>query len=269
MYKKYYKRFILIFILISTIYCQSMHPFPPLYLVTVPTSGTLPEGSYSLEGLLIDNGGIVSRLSIGVSNNLTLGVSWGVQHLIGDIKPSLNKSYPDYHFKYRIWNEDFQKPGVVFGFDSQGRGKFNQIIHPEINNGEQLFRYDQKSWGYYLVISKNYNLMGNLGIHIGINKTLETEDGDTDPNIFFGIDKELNQSFSLMFEYDAMLNDNDDDYELEDLSIGKGIGYLNAGLRWAIADNLLLELNFNDINRNQKISETAHREFKILYSKKF
>jgi hypothetical protein len=66
-----------------------------------------------------------------------------------------------------------------------------------------------------------------------------------------------------------MLNDNSNAYDYEDISIGKGIGYLNAGIRWAIAENLLLELNFNDINRNQKVSETAHREFKVLYSKSF
>ena len=59
------------------------------------------------------------------------------------------------------------------------------------------------------------------------------------------------------------------EYDYEDLSLGKGIGYVNAGFRWSISDNLLLELNFNDINRNQNISETAHREFKILYSQKF
>ena len=39
-----------------------------------------------------------------------------------------------------------------------------------------------------------------------------------DLNIFFGIDKELNRSFSLLIEYDAALNDNDDKYELEDFA---------------------------------------------------
>ena len=56
-----------------------------------------------------------------------------------------------------------------------------------------------------------------------------------------------------MFEYDAMLNDNKGEYDYQDLSFGKGLGYLNAGLRWAISENLLLELNFNDIRRNQNI----------------
>ena len=110
--------------------------------------------------------------------------------------------------------------------------------------------------------------MGNLGLHIGINKSLESYD-DGDINLFIGIDKEINKSISFMMEYDAMLNDNDNEYDYEELTIGKGVGYLNAGVRWLIADNILVELNFNDINRNQKISQTAHREFKFIYSKKF
>lgn len=263
----YYKSLILF--LLSLFLAQEAHPYPPLYLVTIPTSGTLPRGSYSVEGLLVDNGGLVSRLSIGLSNNLTLGFSWGVQHLIGDAKPSLSKRYPDYHFKYRIWNEDFAKPGIVFGFDSQGRGKFTKLDIISINE-QPFYRYEQKSFGYYLSMSKNYLILGgNLGFHLGINKTLETDDGDDDFNVFIGLDKEINRSIILMIEYDAMLNDNNNEYDYEDLSLGKGIGYLNAGLRWSFSDNILLELNFNDINRNQKISETAHREFKILYSQEF
>ena len=141
MYKIYYKS--LIFILVSLFIAQDTHPYPPLYLVTVPTSGTLPKGTYSMEGLLVDDGGIRSRLSIGISDNLTLGFSWGVQNLIGDIRPSLTKSYPDYHFKYRIWNEDFSKPAIVFGFDSQGRGEFTKIDISSIND-EPFYRYNQK-----------------------------------------------------------------------------------------------------------------------------
>ena len=84
MYKFFYKNFI--FITFSIIFCQANHPYPPLSLITIPTSGVLPYGTYSLEGLLIDDGGVVPRLSIGITDNLTLGVSWGIQDLIGDQK---------------------------------------------------------------------------------------------------------------------------------------------------------------------------------------
>lgn len=256
----------ILFIFLSLAVCQSNHPYPPLHLITIPTSGVLPYGNYSLEGLLIDNGGMVPKLSIGISQKLTLGVSWGIQNLIGDNKISFNKDYPEYHFKYRLFDEDMVKPAVVIGFDSQGRGRYREVINQD--NSESYFRYQHKSFGYYLVASKNYLLMGNMGVHIGLNKSLESYDDD-DINLFIGIDKEINKSISFMMEYDAMLNDNDNQYDYEELTIGKGIGYLNAGFRWLIADNILVELNFNDINRNQKVSQTAHREFKFIYSKKF
>ena len=65
----------------------------------------------------------------------------------------------------------FQFGFIVVGFDSQGRGKFTKINVLNINE-EPFYRYNQKSLGYYLTISKNYKALGgNLGMHIGINKT--------------------------------------------------------------------------------------------------
>jgi len=122
-----------------------------------------------------------------------------------------------------------------------------------------------------MVLSKNWNMLGNLGLHAGVSKSLsENSDGDKDINVFFGIDKELNRSFSLLVEYDAALNDNlgEGDYALNDITFGKGKGYLNAGIRWAMSPNLMLEINFNDINQNTN-SEYTNREIKVMYSESF
>ena len=42
----------ILFILIACIFTQSEQPYPPLDLVSVPTSGTLPRGSYTYETYL-------------------------------------------------------------------------------------------------------------------------------------------------------------------------------------------------------------------------
>ena len=118
----------ILFVLLAFTLSQSSHPYPPLYLITIPTSGVLPYGNYSLEGLLINQGGIVPKLSIGISQKLTLGVSWGIQNLIGDSRITFNKDYPEYHFKYRIFDEDLVKPALVIGFDSQGRGQYRNCL---------------------------------------------------------------------------------------------------------------------------------------------
>jgi len=254
---------------------QIEQPYPPLNLVSIPTAGTLPRGSFTLESLLITDGGMVPRLSVGFTDNFSFGVSFGVQNLIGGNKPSINKTTPEVQIKYRIFDESEKMPALVYGLDTQGRGLYHAVdsisTHGISNSTVKLNRYDQKAWGMYMVMSKNWNFLGNLGLHAGISKSLsENDDGDKDINVFFGIDKELNRSFSLLVEYDAALNDNfgGGDYALNDITFGKGKGYLNAGIRWAMSPNLMLEINFNDINQNTN-SEYTNREIKVMYSESF
>jgi len=254
---------------------QIEQPYPPLNLVSIPTAGTLPRGSFTLESLLITNGGMVPRLSVGFTNNFSFGVSFGVQNLIGENKPSLNRTTPEVQIKYRIFDESEKMPALVYGLDTQGRGLYHAVdsisTHGISDSTVTLNRYDQKAWGMYIVMSKNWNFLGNLGLHAGISKSLsENDDGDKDPNIFFGFDKELNRSFSFLVEYDAALNDNlgKGDYAFNDITFGKGKGYLNAGIRWAMSPNLMLEINFNDINQNTN-SEYTNREIKVMYSESF
>ena len=257
------------FLILLTIICntglaQIEQPYPPLNLVTIPTAGTLPRGSFTLETLLINNGGVVPRLSVGFTDNFSFGMSFGVQNLIGVNKPSINKTAPEVQIKYRVFDESEKWPALVYGLDTQGRGHYN-YTDTLITPGDTLTlnRYDQKAWGMYMVMSKNWNLLGNLGLHGGISKSLsENDDGDNDINIFLGFDKELNRSFSLLVEYDTALNDDGN------IEYRKGNGYLNAGIRWAMSANLMLEINFNDINQNT-YSEYTNREIKVMYSESF
>ena len=268
------------FIALLTFLCnigwtQIEQPYPPLNLVSIPTAGTLPRGSFTLESLLITDGGMVPRLSVGFTDNFSFGVSFGVQNLIGGNKPSINKTTPEVQIKYRIFDESEKMPALVYGLDTQGRGLYHAVDSISTlgisDSTVTLNRYDQKAWGMYIVMSKNWNFLGNLGFHAGISKSLsENDDGDKDPNVFCGFDKELNRSFSFLVEYDAALNDNlgEGDYALNDITFGKGKGYLNAGIRWAISPNLMLEINFNDINQNTN-SEYTNREIKVMYSESF
>ena len=42
----------------------------------------------------------------------------------------------------------------------------------------------------YMVMSKNWKLLGNLGLHAGISKSIsENDDRDNDINYFIGCDK--------------------------------------------------------------------------------
>ena len=277
-----FKKILLAFIVFSVLFPQENHPYPPLDLVSIPTSGTLPRGSYTIEALLTKNGGLVPKIMIGLNNNFSLGMSFGIQNFIGEDELKKNKDLPEVHLKYRIFEESESRPAFLIGVDTQGFGPYIEnadyktgVIDTDGNHvleTREINRYEQKAWGIYAVASKNWSAMGNLGFHVGINRnTFEKKDNDKSINYFFGLDKELNRSFSLLLEYNAALNDGVEhsasDPDLDGLTIGKGKGFLNAGLRWTIANNLLIEVNLKDINLDD--DDYINREVKIMYSEKF
>ena len=124
-------------------------------------------------------------------------------------------------------------------------------------------------YGVYIVCSRNWQALGNFGLHVGINKNItEEEDRDDDLNLFFGFDKELNRSFSIFAEYN-FARDDDDFSDENDLVIREGNGYLNAGLRWSATENLMLEINLNDFAKNNQNSDNINRELKVIYFEQF
>ena len=76
------KYYINIFIFLSFTFSQAEQPYPPLDLVTIPTSGTLPKGSFTLESLLIKDGGIIPKLSVGITDNFYIGLSFLITWII-------------------------------------------------------------------------------------------------------------------------------------------------------------------------------------------
>ena len=257
----------IIFILISLIYTQSEQPYPPLDLVTIPTAGTLPRGSYTYETVLSKNGTFMPKLSIGLTHNLTIGISYGIQELIGNEDPIYNPQ-PGFSVKYRAYEENSKIPAIVIGLNTQGKGIYQSTSIPT-----EIARYEQKAHGFYVAASRNWKLLGNLGLHMGLSKNIWESSGDPndddDINLFFGIDKEINRSFSFLIEYDAALNDNEDEYDPEDITIGRGKGFLNAGIRWTVVPNVMIEINFNDIRKNMDGAEYTNREIKFMYSESF
>ena len=256
---------IVILFFISIIFPQIEHPYPPLELVSIPTAGTLPKGSYTYETTLTKNGGVTPKLAVGLTDNFTFGFAYGIQNLIGNDEPSFNNQ-PGFILKYRAYSESIKWPALVVGLNTQGKGSY--LLKEGFDSG----RYEQKALGFYLSASKNWNFLGNLGIHAGLSKnSWEILDGDDDINFFIGLDKELNRSFALLLECDAGLNDSDN--KIEELTFGRGKGYVNLALRWVVAPNLLVEINFNDIRKNSTIDnkqvEYTNREIKVMYSESF
>ena len=262
------KKYMIILTLASLIFSQSEQPYPPLELVSIPTAGTLPKGSYTYETTLSKGGTVMPRLVIGLTSSLSIGISYGMNGIIGNSEPDFNM-HPGFHLKYRAFDESTTSPAFLLGVNTQGKGKYTEAEKEGVG---PINRYEQKALGFFMSMSKNWDFFGNLGFHIGLNKNFWEETGnpadDNQLNIFFGFDKELNRSFSLLLECDSGLNDNQDEYEFEDLTFGRGKGFVNAGIRWSMAPNILVEVNFNDIRKTSN-AKYVNREIKIMYSESF
>ena len=251
------KQTILPLFIISAIFGQD-YP-PPTDLITVPTAGTLVRGSFSMDMRIQDEGGMVLGLSAGITDRFQFGLSYGSPNLIGD-DSLIWYPRPEAKLKYLLIDEKMSFPGIAFGMNTQGLGHYY--------SEDSLQRYDTKALGVYLSASKNWQSpIGNMGLHSGINYSfLETTDGDEDPNLFFGVDLELNPEFSILVEYNSALNEND--MTAKTMSISKG-GYLNAAFRWSFVESLYLELDLNNLLFDDEKVEYFKREIKITYIEYF
>ena len=106
-----------------------------------------------------------------------------------------------------------------------------------------------------------------MGFHFGANSNFtETTDGDEDINFFGGFDLEFNPELSLLAEYNAALNQNS--MTAKTISLSRG-GYLNAGLRWSLFQNIHIEIHFNNLLFDEEKVSYFNRELKVNYIEYF
>lgn len=245
-----------IFFTVGVIFAESTYP-PPTELVTVPTSGTLVRGSFAMDMRIQKNGGFTSGLIVGISDRMQFGMSFGASNLIGD--DSLQwYPHPEVNLKYRLIDENKSLPGISIGLNTQGYGAYNSTLE----------RYQTKAYGLYAAASKNWRTpLGNTGLHAGINQNfLESNDKDDDQSIFVGFDLEINPELSILAEYNAALNENNN--KAKDIALNNG-GYLNAAIRWTFVDRLHIELDFNNLLFDKDKVDYFNRELKIIYIEYF
>ena len=248
----------IIVLLISIVHLVKAQEYPPpTDLISVPTAGTLMRGSFSMDMRIQDEGGLVLGLSAGITDRFQFGMSFGSPNLIGDENLEWYPR-PEAKLKYLIVDENLSMPALALGLNTQGSGDFVDTLQ----------RYEIKALGLYGAMSKNWKSpLGNIGLHTGLNYSfLETEDGDSDPNLFFGIDVEFNPEFSFLLEYNSALNENG--MTARTMSVSKG-GYLNAALRWSFVESLHLELHLNNLLFDDEEVDYFKRELKITYIEYF
>jgi hypothetical protein len=245
------KKVLLILFLLTATILFAQDELQPQYLIDLPTAGALERGSYAINLRLFGNGGLLADVAVGVTPRFMFGLSFGGENIVGEGEVNWNPE-PGIQARFRVIDESYVTPAITLGFDSQGFGA----------HVDTLDRFLNKSRGLFAVASKNYDFLHNLGLHGGINYSLENDDNDKDLNFFIGADLSFNRELRVMLEYDFARNDNENDQ-----IFGAGEGYLNAGARWSVSENFYLQGMVKNLFKNGPNGVT--REIKIGYFEYF
>jgi hypothetical protein len=245
--------FIIQLVLISAISSNAQYYYAPVTdLVDAPTAGMLPSGSFALSIRSERNGGVLGGMTVQPMEAFLMGVEYGGENIIGSGDVDWNPRV-EFEGKLRLLQEGYAIPTFALGFTSQGYNGYDEIRE----------RYYIKSKGFYGVASKGFRLLGHLGLHGGINRTLEGDgenvDDDKDVSFFFGLDKGFGESISFILEYDLALNDDEDD----GVGVADANGYFNMGIRWNYMGTLFVEFDFRNLREHR--NQDKNRAVKLEY----
>lgn len=220
-------------------------------LIDMPAAGILEKGYVGVSNNIMPDGVLISRLEVGVFENVSFGISYGGANIVGSGKPHWY-NLPGINIRFRIVNESISFPALTIGFDSQGKGL-------EIDS---INRYQFKSPGFFIAASKNYQFLGYFSLHGTANYSLEENDGDNFLNFKIGAEKTIGENLSFVSEYDFGFNDNSVN------SLGKGNGFLNIGFKLSIGSGFTIALEIRDIFNNERWNtNSADRAITIEYIK--
>lgn len=236
---------------ILLIISMSIFAFELNTLIDTPTAGILQQGEAEMSAKIYKDNGLLIGTKVGLFPRFMFGVNYGAEQIVGDADPQWHERV-EFNAKIRILDENNQLPAIAIGYDSQGHGKYDKTQK----------RYDIKSKGVFLTVSKNFFLLGNLGVHGGINYSLETEDKDDEPNLFIGFDKTIGDMVVLLAEYDTGWNDNE-------TNLVKGRGFFNAAVDLHFTEALILKVSFYDLILNNINTQGCDRSVTLFYNMTF
>lgn len=155
---------------------------------SVPTTATLPRGSFLAETIFYDQGGLTTRIVVGIFDILSIGVSENFDKLIGN--ENVNVSIPGAYVKANLL--DTGNFGLAAGFDSFAIGRNGAVV---LSNG-----FSTPSMGFYLSAGWNYRLFrGPDCFNFGFRVPLSPYELPTLSNssLFIGSSLALSDQFEL------------------------------------------------------------------------
>ena len=236
---------LLFFISYFNIFAQSSAGYTgsvePQYLIDKPTAGLIGKHNLGINIEAYRYGGLLLQATFGIFPFADIGLSYGGSNIIGPDEIKFN-DMPGIKVKIRAFEEKYDMPAIVIGFESQGGETYY----------EGYKRYFYKSPGFYVTASKNFKWLGFISYHCGLNYSLETNDGDKDMNLYLGLEKTIGDYISFLAEFDFGFND-------DMKKIGQGKGYLHLGLNWYAGNGVTLSAQVKNLLDNSTDKKIASR----------
>lgn len=217
-----------------------------LYYVDQPYIRIPTHGVFNVQLRFGPGGQILGSFHIGIWDRLGLGVSYGAGNLIGAGKPGFYEQ-PSVQIRILAFDPGILSPVVVFGFDNQGYGYFD----------DSTKRYTIMSKGLYAQIGRTLESSNvKFTPSLGTNYSFE-QDGRWD--IFMGIETLFGESTAFLLEYSPNFKDPNDQNK----------GYMNIGLKFIFYEELFFEFDLRDILNNSVGDQELNRLIKIGYEQSF
>ncbi len=222
-----------------------------LYIVQMPTAGTLEKGSFLIYSEYFAGGGLMLQIGAAPFKDFSLGLSFGFTNFVGygNIE---TQNYPGVQLIYRVIDESLSIPAILIGLNTQGRGDYLK----------QSAAYQVSSPGVYIAASKSFKwALGDFSLHGGFNYSIEGTPKDRNPNFYLGIEHCLGKSLSLNVEYNATTT-------VFSKRIISSHGLLNAAFRISVSDGLTVEIQALDLFEHLQPKKGIRRSIGFEYIQK-
>lgn len=198
---------------------------PQLDTVDTPTAATMYRGGYDLSVWGYENGGIFSRSLIGLHDNIFIGVSFDIQHVIGNETPVFNIPGVAARVKFTDGFGNFPLL-IAAGYDA---------FYPDATlNLASDSIHSRLVYGPYIVFTKPVFMAGSeQHIHWGYRLPIQPYYSLEDSSIFLAFDFPIGV-FIPMFEVEKIFFSTSRFNEIQ----------CNFGFRFNLYETFAIELGF-------------------------
>lgn len=225
-----------------------------IQLIDIPTANTILRGYYNIDFLVYGRGGIQTKIAIGLSDRIMLGIIEDVGGAIGTEKTDWN--IPGVLAKVNIIYPDPDSLGLAIGYDALLSGEYGKVYNNQMT--------DDLVYGFYIAASKSIVLFkGEQYLHLGarfpVLPAAAREDGNN-ITLYTGLNVIITPELMLAGEMENFYINKNRNKEI----------IYNLGIKYAFNEFLNIGLNFQytssrEINPSDRPSRSLRIEYQNIF----